>query len=75
MGIHNDEYPAQPDNLPAEHGALMLEQASATLQNIASVLRSKMPRGGRVEVRRQLSGVVGKCESVRSALRRPGDGL
>lgn len=62
-------HPAQPDNLPADRAVQMLTEGAATLQTVASVLRTRMTRKVREELRRQLAGVVGKVEGVRYALK------
>jgi hypothetical protein len=63
-------HPAQPDNLPVDRALSLLDESLSTLKDVRFALRNSVPsKERRAELRRQLSGVLADCETVRIAIK------
>jgi hypothetical protein len=63
-------YPSQPDNLPVDRALSLLDESIATLKDVRFAMRNTAPsKARRAELRRQLSGVMADCETVRIAIK------
>jgi hypothetical protein len=63
-------YPAQAENLPVDRALSLLDESIATLKDVRFALRNTQPsKARRAELRRQLSGVLADCETVRIAIK------
>jgi hypothetical protein len=61
---------AQPDNLAVDRALSLLDESIATLRDVRFALRNSVPsKERRAELRRQLSGVLADCETVRIAIK------
>jgi hypothetical protein len=70
LGVHNHKFPAQPDTLTADGVLSMLDESIASLKDVRFALRNTTPsKARRGELRRQISGVLGTCETVRKSIR------
>lgn len=69
-GKHNEKHEAQPDNLSVDRALWLLNESILTLKDVRFAIRNTMPsKERRAELKRQLSGVLADCETVRISIR------
>ena len=60
----------QEDNLPADRALRLIDESISTLQDVRFALRNTTPsKERRAELKRQLSGVLADCETVRISIK------
>ena len=69
MGKHNEEFPAQPDNLALTQAANMLDRSAQSVLYVMRALRSGPNKAKRSALKRTLSGVLADVETVRIAIK------